>query len=78
MRTMIKRFLFLLVTALLTTQTAFAQNADEQLTQTLRGSGLFNVIIACIAIVLLGLLIAIIRLDRKVSKLEKEHQARQS
>jgi hypothetical protein len=75
---MINRFFFLLAAAMLFAQNASAQNADEQLVQSLRGGALFNVIIASIAIVLVGLLIAIIRLDRKVSKLEKEHQIKQS
>jgi uncharacterized membrane protein YbjE (DUF340 family) len=78
MRHTINRFFLFLIAAMLFTQTASAQNADEQLVHSLRGGALFNVIIASIAIVLIGLLIAIIRLDRKVSKLEKEQQARQS
>ncbi|MFN8712593.1 MAG: CcmD family protein [Bacteroidota bacterium] len=67
-----KRILVLLFSALLFAAQLPAQNADNQVVQTLKGSGLFNVIIACIGIVLFGLLFAIIRLDRKVSKLEKQ------
>ncbi len=65
-------FFPLLFSALLFAAQLPAQNADNQVVQTLKGSGLFNVIIACIGIVLFGLLFAIIRLDRKVSKLEKQ------
>jgi type IV secretory pathway VirB2 component (pilin) len=67
-----KRILVLLFSALLFAAQLPAQNADNQVVQTLKGGGLFNVIIACIGIVLFGLLFAIIRLDRKVSKLEKQ------
>jgi uncharacterized integral membrane protein len=67
-----KRILVLLFSALLFAAQLPAQNADSQVVQTLKGGGLFNVIIACIGIVLFGLLFAIIRLDRKVSKLEKQ------
>lgn len=67
-----KRILVLLFSALLFATQLPAQNADNQVVQTLKGSGLFNVVIACIGIVLFGLLFAIIRLDRKVSKLEKQ------
>jgi hypothetical protein len=67
-----KRILVLLFSALLFAAQLPAQNADNQVVQTLKGSGLFNVVIACIGIVLFGLLFAIIRLDRKVSKLEKQ------
>ncbi|MCA6364776.1 MAG: CcmD family protein [Bacteroidetes bacterium] len=75
---MIKRFLLFLAPALLTAHTATAQNADQQIARSLQENGSFNVVLVCIGIVLIGLLIAIIRLDRKVSKLEKEQQARQS
>jgi uncharacterized integral membrane protein len=67
-----KRIFALLFSALLFAAQLPAQNADSQVVQTLKGGGLFNVIIACIGIVLFGLLFAIIRLDRKVSKLEKQ------
>ncbi len=67
-----KRILVLLFSALLFAAQLPAQNADSQVVQTLKGGGLFNVVIACIGIVLFGLLFAIIRLDRKVSKLEKQ------
>ncbi len=67
-----KRILVLLFSALLFAAQLPAQNADNQVVQSLKGSGLFNVVFACIGIVLFGLLFAIIRLDRKVSKLEKQ------
>jgi uncharacterized integral membrane protein len=67
-----KRILVLIFSALLFAAQLPAQNADNQVVQTLKGSGLFNVVVACIGIVLFGLLFAIIRLDRKVSKLEKQ------
>ncbi|MGL5888819.1 MAG: CcmD family protein [Bacteroidia bacterium] len=67
-----KRILFLLFSALLLAAQLPAQNADEKITQSLQNNGLFNVVLACIGIILFGLLFAIIRLDRKVSKLEKQ------
>ncbi len=48
------------------------QSADDKLFETLHGHGSFNVVFAVLIIILGGVLIAIWRLDRKVSKLEKE------
>jgi hypothetical protein len=51
-----------------------AQNnsLDQKLYQDLHGHGSLNVVFAVIAIILLGLFITLWRIDRKVSKLEKE------
>lgn len=45
---------------------------DEKLFQGLHGHASLNVVFAIIAIILLGLFITLFRMDRKISKLEKE------
>lgn len=48
------------------------QSVDDKLFESLHGHGSFNVVFAVLAIILSGVLFALWRLDRKVSKLEKE------
>ena len=63
-------FAFLLV--LFVVPATAQQSMDDKLFETLHGHGSFNVVFAVLMIILLGVLLAIWRLDRKVSKLEKE------
>lgn len=55
----------------------FAQS-DVEMADTFRSDGKIYVVVAVIAIVLIGLLAYLFRLDRKVSKLEREIPARKS
>jgi hypothetical protein len=45
---------------------------DQQAFQSLRGHGTFNAVFVVILVILAGLFIFLWRLDRKVSKLEKD------
>jgi len=64
---MIKRF-FLLSFSLLWSYVLFAQNmADE-----MRSNGKIYVVVAVLVTIFIGIVIYLIRLDRKISKLEKE------
>jgi len=48
------------------------QSVDDKLFEALHGHGSFNVVFVILGIILCGVLLALWRLDRKVSKLEKE------
>lgn len=64
---MIKRF-FLLSLCLICSCVLFAQNmADE-----MRSNGKIYVVVAVLVTIFIGIVIYLIRLDRKISKLEKE------
>ena len=64
---MIKRF-FLLFLSLICNYVLFAQNmADE-----MRSNGKIYVVVAVLVTIFIGIIIYLIRLDRKISKLEKE------
>ena len=57
-----------------------AQNnsMDQELYQDLHGHGSMNTVFTVIAIILLGLFITLWRIDKKVSKLDKEIKERKS
>ena len=52
---------------------SFFANAQPEvdMADTMRGNGKIYVVIAVILTILLGLILSIVRLDRKISKLEK-------
>jgi hypothetical protein len=49
----------------------FAQNKTE-MADTMRSNGRIYVVVAVMTTILLGLILYVFRLDRKISKLEKE------
>lgn len=65
----------LLLAAILftTSQLTYAQEKVE-MAEGLRSSGKIYVVVAVLAIIFIGLLLFLISIDRKVSRLEKEHQ----
>jgi uncharacterized membrane protein len=68
-----RNFTFLFLSLLLPVL-AFAQNAgsDIEMADTFRAEGKIYVVIAVISVIFIGLLIYLIAIDRKVSKLEKK------
>lgn len=60
--------LFILANATLT----FAQEKQYDFGETMRSNGRIYVVVAVMVTILLGLILYIVRLDRKISKLEKE------
>ena len=67
--------LFLLLFLLFTAASAFAQAPDAdapEMADALRQSGKIYVVVAAVVIIVAGLLVYLISLDRKVSKLEQE------
>lgn len=71
---MIRRILTLLLTFLLTTG-LFAQtdaNGQAEMADLMRSNGKIYVVVAVILTILLGLVLYLVRIDRKISRLEKE------
>lgn len=66
-----KKLLLFLNAFLLSTVTLLAQE-EVEMADNLRSEGKIYVVVAVVSIVLLGVLFYVIRLDRKVSVLEKE------
>jgi hypothetical protein len=52
----------------------FAQDDSVEMADTMRQNGKIYVVVAVVSIILLGLLLALINLDRKVKRLEKERR----
>jgi CcmD family protein len=70
MKKLLSLFLFLLLSAnLLAQQTV---DSGVQMADSLRANGKIYVVVVVIAVVLTGLLIYLITLDRKIGRLEKE------
>lgn len=61
-------FLFLLV---LSSSVAFAQDKVE-MADTMRSNGRIYVLVAVVVTILIGLLLYVFRIDRKLSRLEKD------
>lgn len=61
--------LFLL---LLFSVAGFAQDTKGVMADTMRSNGRIYVVVAVVVTILIGLLLYVFRLDRKISKLEKE------
>ncbi|MVN76879.1 hypothetical protein GO988_11140 [Hymenobacter sp. HMF4947] len=77
---LLSRAVALLLPLLLLVSTAFAQAtaaADQpEMADALRQSGKIYVVVLVIVIILSGLLLYLVRLDRKVSRLEREIEGR--
>lgn len=61
-----------LLTGLCTTGALFAQQKQTEMADLMRGNGRIYVVVAVILTILAGLILYVARLDRKISKLEKE------
>jgi uncharacterized membrane protein len=74
MKNISKLFLSLLA-ILFSSLSALSQQTNEvEMADTLRSNGKIYVVVAVLLIILIGLIIFLIRIDRKVSKLEKKNQ----
>lgn len=73
MKNSLRNLLLLLVAMLLPVASALAQaNEQPEMADALRQSGKIYVVVTVITVVLLGLLLYLISLDRKISRLEQE------
>ncbi|MBP6531858.1 MAG: CcmD family protein [Bacteroidia bacterium] len=64
-------YLFFTLLAILSPIIGFAQNSDIEMADTMRSNGKIFVVIGVIAIILLGILIFLLQIDKKVRILEK-------
>mgnify|MGYP007107590213 CR=1 FL=1 len=71
---MMKRTMHILfpLLCLLVTTVASAQEKPSGLGETMRSNGRIYVVVGVILIILAGLILYVVRLDRKISRLEKE------
>ena len=67
------RFASQLVFMLLSTLATFAQEKEVGMADTMRSNGRIYVVVAVMLTILIGLILYIVRLDKKISKLEKEN-----
>jgi hypothetical protein len=67
----LKKILSLLFLFAITT-TCFAQEKEVEMADQMRSNGRIYVVVAVMVTILLGLILYVIRIDRKISKLEKE------
>jgi len=58
---------------MLTTIQLFAQNSDVEMADMLRSDGKIYVVVACIVIILVGLLAYLFSIDKRLKKIEKEN-----
>lgn len=59
-------------TMLLLSAASFAQEKDVSVADTMRSNGRIYVVVAVVLTILTGLILYLVRLDRKITKLEKE------
>jgi len=57
---------------LFSAQLLFGQETSVELADTMRESGKIYVVVAVLVIIFLGLMVYLVSIDRKISKLEKE------
>ncbi len=67
-----KLALFNIAILLLAAQTVFSQTPKTEMAELMRSDGRIYVVIAVILAILAGLILYLVRLDRKIAKLEKE------
>ena len=71
---MIKR-LFLLITVLFTHFFVFAQDEKVEMADGFRSNGKIYVVVAVILTIFAGIIFYLVRLDRKISRIEKDNSA---
>lgn len=64
-------FVFLFLTS---TYSVFAQNNDVEMADIMHENGKIYVVVAVISVILLGFLIALMSIDRRVRRIEKENK----
>jgi hypothetical protein len=62
--------IFMLLALLLSSLAGFSQNVE--MADTMRSNGRIYVVVAVVVLILLGLILYVARLDRKITKLERE------
>ena len=67
------RKIILLLTVLMVQFFAIAQDGNVEMADTMRSNGKIYVVVAIIIAIFAGIIFYLIRLDRKLTKLEKNH-----
>jgi len=67
---------FLIFILFATALSSYAQTDEVQMADGMRANGKIYVVVAVVAVVLLGLFVFLINIDRKISRLEKENNKR--
>lgn len=62
----------LLLVFIMTSLVIFAQDKNAGIVDTMRSNGRIYVVVAVVLTILIGLFLYVIRLDRKISKMEKD------
>jgi len=65
---------FLLIFLIFLPSFIFAQENDVEMADVMRSNGKIYVVVAVVSVILLGFLIALISIDRKVKKLERNRK----
>jgi len=70
------KYLLICVALLLFCANLYAQTEGEkvEMADTMRGNGRIFVVVAVVLVILIGLILYLVRLDKKISKLEKERE----
>lgn len=66
------RYILVMLTALVLSLSVAAQNNPVTMADTMRSNGRIYVVVAVVLTILTGLILYVFRLDRKISKMEKE------
>ncbi len=64
--------ILLMIPLLLILNTGFGQNGNGEMADLMRSNGRIYVVVAVMLTILAGLVFYLVRLDKKISKLEKE------
>lgn len=64
-------FTFILISSIVTPLFSFSQDHDVEMADIMRENGKIYVVVAVISIILAGLLIALISVDRRLKRVEK-------
>ena len=71
------KMLCLLFTALCLTALLHAQDEEKaDMADTMRSNGRIYVVVAVVVVILVGLILYLVRLDRKISRIEKEKESK--
>lgn len=63
----------MLFSLLLTSMISMAQEKEVEMADTMRSNGRIYVVVAVMLTILTGLILYVVRIDRKISRLEKEN-----
>ena len=66
--------LILLFLSLVINSIANAQNEDAEMADAMRSDGKIYVVVAVILMIFIGIIFYLVRLDRKITKLEKQNR----